>query len=195
LKKTRVIVVTDGDDVARQTVEEVARRFGLRCISASAGNPTPLTGDEIAALACRADHDPVLVMVDDRGRSAKGPGESALEGLLTNPGVEVLGVVAVASHTSRARGVRVDESVTAAGEVTSDAVDKEGRPRDGDAVLIGDTVDVLNQFAAPFIVGVGDPGKMRGQDDAARHCPVTARAVEEILKRAGVAPRRETGVT
>lgn len=188
MRKTRIIVVTDGDDVARQAVEDVARRFGLRCISASAGNPTPLTGDEIAALASRADHDPVLVMVDDRGRSVKGPGESALEALLTNPAVEVLGVVAVASHTSGARGVRVDESVTAAGEVTRQAVDKEGRPRAGDAVLIGDTVDVLNQFEAPFIVGVGDPGKMGGHDGPAHHCPITARAVEEILKRAGVTP-------
>ncbi|MGE5560059.1 MAG: stage V sporulation protein AE [Chloroflexota bacterium] len=187
--RTRVIVITDGDDVARETVEGVAERFGLRTVSASAGNPTPLTGDEIARLARRAEHDPVLVMVDDRGRPSKGAGESALEELLTNPQIDVLGVVAVASHTRRAHGIRVDESVTADGEITRHPVDKDGEARAGADVLIGDTVDVLNEVRAPFVVGVGDPGKMRGQDCTARHCPITARAVEEILRRAGVLPR------
>lgn len=188
MKKTRVIIITDGDDVARQTVEDVAERFDLRCISASAGNPTTLTGDEIARLAMRAEHDPVLVMVDDRGRAAKGAGESALEGLLTNRSVEVLGVVAVASHTELAHGAHVDESVTAAGEVTRDPVNKDGEALAGAEVLVGDTVDVLDELKAPFVVGVGDPGKMRGHDCTTRHCPVTARAVEEILRRSGVLP-------
>ncbi|MDF2876370.1 MAG: Stage sporulation protein, partial [Sporomusa sp.] len=40
-KKIRVILVTDGDRVAQHAVENIGASLGLRCISASAGNPTP----------------------------------------------------------------------------------------------------------------------------------------------------------
>jgi stage V sporulation protein AE len=189
MNKTRVIIITDGDDVARRTVEEVAQRFELRTISASAGNPTPVTGQEIARLAAQAAHDPVLVMVDDRGNADKGRGEWALEELLNDESLDVLGVVAVASNTRHAEGVPVDESVTATGRVTSAPVDKNGEPVPGRKRLVGDTVDVLNEADDVFIVGVGDVGKMGGNDGVAQSCPVTARAVEEILRRAGLAPQ------
>lgn len=189
MSKTRVIIITDGDDVARRTVEEVAQRFSLRTISASAGNPTPLSGHEIARLAHTAAHDPVLIMVDDRGNSAKGSGERAMEELLKDETLDVLGVVAVASNTRYARGVRVDESVTASGQVTGAPVDKDGNAVPGKGRLVGDTVDVLNDADDVFVVGVGDVGKMKGYDGVAHNCPVTARAVEEVLLKAGVAPQ------
>ena len=71
---------------ARRVAENVAQRLGLRCISASAGNPTPLSGPELVALIKQAVHDPVLVMVDDKGDPGTGPGEEALAVHLPAPG-------------------------------------------------------------------------------------------------------------
>lgn len=45
--KRRVILVTDGDGIAKKAVETAALRIGGRCISKSAGNPTPLSGKKI----------------------------------------------------------------------------------------------------------------------------------------------------
>ena len=61
-KKIRIILITDGDNVARHVVEELAVSLGLRCISASGGNPTPITGEEIVGLLKTVHHDPVLVI-------------------------------------------------------------------------------------------------------------------------------------
>ncbi|NLJ99876.1 MAG: stage V sporulation protein AE, partial [Clostridia bacterium] len=43
MKRRKVILITDGDKVARDSVEAVAREVGGRCISLSSGNPTLLT--------------------------------------------------------------------------------------------------------------------------------------------------------
>lgn len=179
----RVILVTDGDQVARGVLEEAARRLGLRCISASAGNPTPLSGPELAELILQAVHDPVLVMFDDRGNPGRGPGEEAMAYLCRHPDLQVLGAVAVASNTRRARGVRVDASVTRDGRVIPGPVDKDGYPRSRDKVLKGDTVDVLRDLRLPVVIGIGDPGKMDGADCLAKGSEVTVRAIQEILNR------------
>lgn len=179
----RVILITDGDKVARRATEEAAHRLGLRCVSASAGNPTPMTGPELVDLIMQAVHDPVLVMVDDKGNPGRGSGEEALSYICQHPHVRVLGAVAVASNTRRARGVPVDLSITRDCRLVSVPVDKDGHPRAGQPVLRGDTVDVLRDLDLPVVIGVGDPGKMAGADCREHGCEVTTRAILEVLSR------------
>jgi stage V sporulation protein AE len=178
----RVILITDGDKVARRTMETAAKRLGLRCISASAGNPTPLSGPMLVQLILQAAYDPVLVMVDDKGNAGQGPGETALAYIGRHADVEVLGAIAVASNTCRSRGVPVDVAITRDGRVVECPVDKEGLPHTGE-VLKGDTVDVLRELQLPVVVGIGDPGKMHGADCLEKGCEVTTRAIMEVLSR------------
>ena len=188
-KKIRVILITDGDSVAQRVVEELATTLGLRCISASGGNPTPITGEEIVDLLRTVHHDPVLVMFDDRGSSGKGFGEVAMEYVANHPDIEVLGAVAVASNTVGVIGVGVDECITGNGDIVDRSVDKSGYLKGNNhykPIIAGDTVDVLNELDIPFIVGVGDIGKMAKADDIRRGAPVTRKAIEEILKRSGI---------
>lgn len=179
----RVILITDGDKVARRAMEYSARRLGLRCISASAGNPTPLTGPELVELIRQAAFDPVLVMVDDKGNPGTGPGEAALAYICKSPDVQVLGAIAVASNTRRARGAPVDCSITRTGKVVETPVDKNGLPDVYRSVLQGDTVDVLRELNVPVVVGIGDPGKMEGADCLEHGCEVTTKAIMEVLAR------------
>lgn len=183
MNKRKVILITDGDDVARNSVETVARKVGGRCISLSAGNPTPLTGPQTVDLIKQAAFDPVLVMVDDRGKSSEGQGEEVLKYVARHPDIEVLGVVAVASNTSNARGAHVDFSVTKEGKIVDTPVDKYGNQENHEQVLKGDTVDVLRKLDIPVVVGVGDIGKQDGADGC--QAPITTAAVEEILRRGG----------
>jgi stage V sporulation protein AE len=182
VKKRKVIVITDGDRVAKQTVEQVARQVGGRCISASAGNPTPLSGAELVHLIREAAHDPVLVMFDDCGSKHKGKGEQALETVVSHPDIEVLGVVAVASNCPEVEGVTVDVALDLDGNVVFHGVDKDGVEKIDEPLRIkGDTVDVLNQYRFPLIVGIGDVGKMKHHDDVMWGAPVTTKAVRLIL--------------
>ena len=187
--KVRVILITDGDRCAQHVVEDIAQKLDLRCISASAGNPTPISGEEIVELLQTVRRDPVLIMFDDRGRRDKGKGERALEYVASHPDVEVLGVVAVASNTTGIDGVAADVCIDAQGRLTGRNVDKYGQTSEkseDSPVVIGDTVDVLNELDVPVIVGIGDIGKMDRADDIRRGAPVTRKAIEEILKRSGI---------
>ncbi|MCX7779849.1 MAG: stage V sporulation protein AE [Negativicutes bacterium] len=186
--KVRVILVTDGDRVAQKTVESIASSLGLRCISASGGNPTPISGEEIVRLLKTVPYDPVLVMFDDRGEEHKGVGETALEYVASHPDIEVLGAVAVASNTTGIAGVEADVCVCGNGEIVNTSVDKNGEAQNkrGKPVVTGDTVDVLNEVDVPVIVGVGDIGKMDRADDIRKGSPITRKAIEEILKRSGI---------
>lgn len=187
--KTRVILVTDGDGVAQRVVEDVAHSLGLRCISASGGNPTPISGEEIVALLKTVHHDPVLVMFDDRGRRDKAQGEVAMEYVASHPDIEVLGAVAVASNTTGIDGVAADACISNNGDIIDKSVDKYGviKHKHGDNLIItGDTVDVLNNVEIPVIIGIGDIGKMDKADDIRRGAPITRKAIEEILKRSGI---------
>lgn len=194
-KKIRIIMVTDGDNVAKKVVENIAVSLGLRCISASGGNPTPISGQEIVRLLKTVHHDPVLVMFDDKGDSEKGIGEVAMEYVASHPDIEVLGAVAVASNTANTMGIATDECITCQGEIVNVPVDKGGDQKERKSeksILTGDTVDVLNELDIPFIVGVGDVGKMAKADDISRGAPITRKAIEEILKRSGIAYGRTT---
>lgn len=189
-KKIRVILITDGDKVAQEAVESIGASLGLRCISASAGNPTPISGKKIVDLLKTVPYDPVLVMFDDKGHSEKAEGEQALEYVAQHPDVEVLGVVAVASNTTGIQGVHADACIDCHGHVIDLSVDKKGEIKTDDNCscepkVVGDTVDVLNELEIPVIIGVGDIGKMDKHDDLSRGAPITRRAIEEILKRSG----------
>ena len=194
LEKIRVILVTDGDRCAQTVIETIGSELGLRCISASAGNPTPISGKKIVELLKTVPYDPVLVMFDDRGRRDKAQGETAMEYVANHPDIEVLGAVAVASNTSGIKGIQADVSVDNAGEVVQTGVDKYGQTHSGRGTnqIKGDTVDVLNDVEVPVIVGVGDIGKMDQADSIAKGSPVTRKAIEEILKRSGISYGRKS---
>lgn len=183
MAKRQVVLITDGDSIAQSSVEAVAQQVGGRCISLSGGNPTPLTGPEIVDLIKQAAFDPVLVMVDDRGKSSEGQGEQALKYIVEHPDIEVLGVVAVASNTHNAKGTLVDFSITKEGQIIDAPVDKEGNPATFQEYLQGDTVDVLRKLNIPIVIGVGDIGKQDGADGY--QAPITTAAVKEILRRGG----------
>lgn len=188
--RPQVIVVTDGDETAWRAVSAAGEALGIRTLRLSHGNPTPVGGRRLADAVRASGASPVVVMVDDRGDPGRGAGERALGALLRDDGLDVLGVVAVASHTPHVRGVRPDVSVTAEGEVVSGAVDKEGDPAGGR--LRGDTVDEIRRSGRDvFVVGLGDPGKMDGHDRVATGVPATRKALELVLERAGEREGRE----
>lgn len=182
MSKPKVILVTDGDTLAQKAIEEAARSISARCISKSAGNPTLRTGSELAKLIKEAEHDPVVVMVDDRGHTGIGSGEEAMDYILNDSELEVMGVIAVASNTSKVQGIKVDCSVDKNGEVINKAVDKSGNKKDT-KIVKGDTVDILNSVHVPLVIGIGDPGKMDGCDSIEFGAPIITKAMEEIIKR------------
>lgn len=184
--KRRIIIVTDGDKMAQKTVEEAGRRLSLRTISASSGNPTVLTGPEIVKLIKLAPKDPILVMVDDCGNPNTGPGEEVLSYLSQHPDIEIMGVVAVASNCEGVQGVEPDYSIDRHGHLVNGPVYKDGIAEEaGHRLIEGDTVDILNRLNIPFIIGIGDIGKMDGCDSCWTGSNVTTRAIQEILNRSG----------
>lgn len=179
--KRKVILVTDGDNCAQKAVETAAKNIAGRCISRSGGNPTELTGKEIVELIRTAKYDPVVVMVDDRGNTHKGPGEAAMEYIINSGEIEVLGVIAVASNTHRVKGIKVNYSIDRDGNIVRSGVDKLGNQKN-DKIVKGDTVDILNDLEAPIVIGIGDPGKMDGFDNVEIGAPIVTKAMEEIMK-------------
>ncbi|GAE88137.1 stage V sporulation protein AE [Acetivibrio straminisolvens] len=185
MSKRKVILVTDGDMVAKAAVEIATSNIGGRCISFSAGNPTVLTGHEIVELIKAAEKDPVVVMVDDRGRKGMGPGEAAMESILNNKDIEVIGVVAVSSDGKDCNGIKLTCSITREGKVIKGSVDKNGvKTRNGK--ICGDTLSILRGREDLVIVGIGDPGKMNFYDSIEKGAPITTKALEEIVKRSTV---------
>ncbi|WP_338470149.1 stage V sporulation protein AE [Niallia sp. XMNu-256] len=184
-RKRKVILVTDGDDYARRSLELVAKDIGGRCISMSHGNPTVLSGSEIVNLIKKAAQDPVLVMFDDSGMLGEGAGESALKFVAQHEEIEVLGVIAVASRTRKEEWTRITVSIDREGCLTEKGVDKYGIQEMDVGRLYGDTVYCLDGLNIPIIVGVGDIGKMAGKDDYEKGSPITKQAVRLILERSG----------
>lgn len=181
MDKRRVILVTDGDEVARHAVETAVAQVGARCISLSAGNPTQLTGSEIAEQVMKAAHDPVVVMFDDNGNRKQGFGERALKLLAAYPQFRVIGAIAVASGAHSKRGINVNFSINRYGKKVDTGVDKQGYDT-SETRVFGDTVEVLNEIDVPLIVGMGDPGKMDGLDDPGKGSPITTKALREIIE-------------
>lgn len=180
--KKKVIIVTDGDGVAKEAIELAVKEIGGRCISSSSGNPTLLTGEEIAQLVQESKGEPVVVMVDDRGEAGQGNGEQVTEYLSKHPQIEIIGALAVASNSPYVEGVHPEVSVLNNGEIVEGAVDKEGVKIDS-PLLYGDTVENLEKLGIKHIVGIGDIGKMGGKDDISKGVPITVKALKEILIR------------
>lgn len=185
MNKRKVIIVTDGDWMAQRAVETAASNIGGRCISRSAGNPTPLSGSEIISLIKETPKDPVVVMVDDRGDCGVGAGEKAMQEILRHEDIEVIGIIAVASNTRFGRGVKVQYSVDKDGNIIDKAVDKFGdeKMNKKNKILKGDTVNILADMKGPLIVGVGDPGKMNGKDSIYLGAPIITKAMELIIEK------------
>lgn len=179
--KRKVIIVTDGDKIAQRAVEAASTTVGGRCISLSAGNPTTLSGSEIIKLIKSAKHDPVVVMVDDKGDNGIGNGEKVMQEIINNNEMELMGIVAVASNTPNARGVKVDCSIDKCGNLISKAVDKCGNEK-LDKIIKGDTVNMLADIDIPFVIGIGDPGKMDGNDDIEIGAPIVTKAIESVIQ-------------
>ncbi|MGI6778985.1 MAG: stage V sporulation protein AE [Acetivibrionales bacterium] len=184
MRKPKVILVTDGDSAAQKAAEIGASNIGGRCISLSAGNPTLLTGEEIVEQIKKTAHDPVVVMVDDRGAKGKGKGEKAMEVIINHPDVDVLGVVAVSSNGKECKGFNVSCSVTKDGQIVEGAVDKYGNDTHGDEIC-GDTLSILRGKKDLLIIGLGDPGKMDYNDEIRKGAPITTKALKEVLNRSG----------
>jgi len=182
MEKRKVILVTDGDAVAQKAVEIAASNIGGRCISSSAGNPTVLTGEQIIEQVKKAKHDPVVVMVDDRGEKGEGPGERAMEAIINDEAMDVIGVVAVSSNGKDCKGLDVDCSITKDGNIIENAVDKYGNDTGNDRIC-GDTLSVLKKKKDFVIIGIGDPGKMDFKDETLKGAPITTRALQEIVNR------------
>lgn len=182
MEKRKVIFITDGDSVAKEVIEEAAKRVGGRCISSSAGNPTYLTGLEIVERIMQTPYDPVLVMFDDNGRMFKGKGESAMEYIAMHSGISVLGAIAVASNTKSVNGIKVDYSIDQDGNIVKSGVNKNGTSVKGTNRVYGDTVDILNYLDIPIIIGIGDIGKMDGHDHLKNGSPITLKAINTILE-------------
>jgi stage V sporulation protein AE len=180
----KVILVTDGDWIAKGAVETAARNIGARCISGSAGNPTPLRGPALVEKIQSAPREPVVVMLDDKGYHGMGRGEEALSYLCGHPEIEVLGVLAVASNTQNVNGCKVDASINCDGQWVSGPVDKLG-----EAALAplqnGDTLEVIDSLNVPVVIGIGDIGKMDGADDVKKGAPLTTKALRTIMERSG----------
>lgn len=185
--RVRVIIVTDGDRTAQKAVEKASHELGLYPLRVTGGNPTPLSGLQVRDQLLQAPWDPVVIMVDDRGDKGVGPGERIIEYLLhQQEDIEILGVVAVASH-SQVYGTRVDYSVTGDQKVLAgQPVTKDGTcepPRH--KRLEGDTVQVLDRHPDLLVIGCGDPGKMHGRDNALQGAQVTRKCLEQILEGSG----------
>lgn len=182
MDKRKVILVTDGDMVAKNAVEVAAANIGGRCISASAGNPTILSGYEIVELIKKADHDPVVVMVDDRGYEGVGDGEKAMEIILQDKSLDVLGVVAVSSNGKDCSKLKTSCSITKDGQIIEGGVDKYGNENHKEGIC-GDTLSILRDIDDLIIVGIGDPGKMDFKDEVSKGAPITTKALSEIIRR------------
>lgn len=182
MENKKVIIVTDGDKLAQKAVETAAKNVGIHCISKSAGNPTPIMGKEIINLIKTSNNNPIVLMVDDRGDVNKGEGEQVLEDIYNDEEIDIIGVVAVASNTDDAEGTEVDFSIEKTGNIIKQVVDKHGNPVNK-RFLKGDTVDVLKNKEIYPIVGIGDPGKMEGNDDWEIGAPILTKALEEIISR------------
>jgi len=182
-EKRKVIFITDGDIVAKEVIEQVAKTIGGRCISRSSGNPTPFSGSQLVEMIKSTPYDPVLVMFDDNGRGNKGEGEKAMEFIAKHPDMEVLGVVAVASNTKFVEGTTIDFSIDRNGRVVENGVNKDGETVGGPLRIYGDTVDILDKLDLPVVVGIGDIGKMGGRDHVKYGSPITLKAIQTILER------------
>ncbi len=182
--KRKIMIVTDGDQIAKQALEKAAEQIGVHSISLSAGNPGTFGGPELVELVRKTTNNPVIVMFDDCGDEERGIGEQSLKYVATHPEIDVIGAIAVASNCKKCKGTPVHVAIDQNGQIISAPVDKSGHIIYGQPLRIfGDTLEVLNELSIPFVVGIGDLGKMQHRDEAKIGAPVTTKALQLILSR------------
>jgi len=182
----RVVIVTDGDCTALESVERACDNLGARCISITGcrnTKDTHWTPKEVEELVLSSPRDPVVVLVDDEGFQGEGGGERIIRHLVGSDRIKVVGVVAVASNLQEGVGATVHASITADGNIVDQPVNKDGDVDDSNGEIKGDTVEVLNELNIPLVVGLGDPGKMNMADDAKQGAPLTTKAIKWLLDR------------
>ncbi|KGX85972.1 stage V sporulation protein AE [Pontibacillus litoralis] len=183
MSKKKVIIITDGDEYARKVIQHVSSEIGGTCLAELATNPTTATIHQFTAAINSAKEEPIYVLLDDAGIPGIGAGETILMHLAQNSSVDIIGAVAVASHTKYQEWTRFDFAINGDGELIPNGVDKEGIPEFEFGRISGDTVYCLDQLHIPTIVAIGDIGKMRGKDDVKHGSPITRKAIELILER------------
>ncbi|MGI6412433.1 MAG: stage V sporulation protein AE [Syntrophomonadaceae bacterium] len=188
MAKRRVIIVTDGDSTAQEAVEIAAHDLNLYMLKLSGKPPSALSEDTVLQLILQAPYEPVVVMVDDNGQKGRGPGENLIEYLINHDDcLNIIGVVAIASNTPVERGIKVDFSVNAKGQVVNAPVDKDGIEEPPKHKLLeGDTVEILKNHPQLLVIGCGDPGKMNYRDTVSYGAFVTSRCFQEILERSEI---------
>ncbi|MFL0251749.1 stage V sporulation protein AE [Clostridium neuense] len=176
----RVIIITDGDSIAKKVIEKAAAMTGCRTLSISSGNPTKVKGSEMVKLIQCVKYDPVIVMADDRGDTGRGNGEKVIDYLIKSEEINVMGIIAVASNTQNASGIRVNCSISKDGKISKNSVDKHGNIKES-KVLVGDTVNTINPSSVSLVVGIGDPGKMGCTGGIDSECSILAKAINIII--------------
>lgn len=184
MQTKNIIVITDGDEYARNVFDYLTPVIGGTCLTHLSENPTVATKSEIVQAILDAPSEPVYVLFDDAGVPGIGPGEKVLLEVAKDPHVNIIGAIAVASHTRFREWSRFTFAIDSDGELSANGVDKEGVPEMEIGRISGDTVYCLDQLNIPTIVAIGDIGKMRGKDDVEKGAPITRKAIELILERA-----------
>ncbi|MDC3413102.1 stage V sporulation protein AE [Aquibacillus sp. 3ASR75-11] len=182
-KKKRIIVITDGDEYARKTLDYLANELGGTCLSYLSDNPTVVTPDKVIRAVLKAKEEPVYVLIDDAGIPGVGAGEKVLLALKDHPDIDIIGAIAVAAHTKNMEWTRFSFAIDRYGQLTANGVDKEGVSIPEIGRINGDTVYSLDQLDLPIVIAIGDIGKMHGNDDLKKGSPITRKAIELILER------------
>lgn len=186
MNDNKVIAVMDGDSTAAKAVQKAAEKLNVTVVNESIGNPTSISGAELIAKIKEIAAPLVVVMFDDQGEVGLGLGEKAFLTILSDPKIEVIGVLAVASNLKSVQGIEPDFSITQDQKIINEPVDKRGQAEEeGHKIVEGDTLDVLNSLADTLIIGIGDLGKMEDRDAIEQGAPVTTKAISEILQRSG----------
>lgn len=183
--RKQVIVITDGDEYARKTMDYLAPLFGGTCLSHLSDNPTKASSKQVMEAVKSAPSDLVFVLVDDAGWHGIGAGEHILIDMYKDSTIKIIGAIAVASHTKNLEWTRFTFAIDNEGNLTANGVDKEGIPIEDVGRINGDTVYALDQVDLPIVVAIGDIGKMYGRDDIKKGSPITRKAIELILERGG----------
>ncbi|MFP7169451.1 stage V sporulation protein AE [Terribacillus sp. 7520-G] len=181
----KVILITDGDAYAKRTIDYLAKKLGGTSLSHLADNPMTIDADVMKNAIHSADDEPVYVLLDDGGVPGIGKGEKLLKAINDDPGIEVIGALAVASHTQNQEWSRVSFSIDQDGELLPYGVDKEGVITEELGRINGDTVYLLDQLDLPLVIAIGDIGKMHGKDAIELGSPITEQALRIILEREG----------
>ena len=186
MHKKRVIIITDGDEYAKKTLDYLVEQIGGTCLSYLSDNPTQATPDEVKQAVHLCKEEPVYVLIDDAGVYGVGSGEAILVALAKDPQVEIIGAIAVAAHTKNMEWSRFTFAIDQHGELIPNGVDKEGVRLPEVGRINGDTIYSLDQLDLPIVIAIGDIGKMHGKDDIKKGSPITRKAIEIILERGGM---------